>query len=207
MTSLTHFYHVYADGDWEEPLGDHLHTLRESELISNLDNFFVGIVGKVANRAKVKKMLGFAPIVAASEGWEQVTLRRLHGYAKKNDDKIFYAHTKGAWSRSQEANAWRASMTHYTVTRWRKCVDLLQNYDVVGPYWLKSNHEAHAEHDYFFGGNFWWANAKYIRTLPALRNENRWQAEGWIGLNRPNAYNMRKGIPVEDNFWRNREST
>jgi hypothetical protein len=58
----------------------------------------------------------------------------------------------------------------------------------------------HSEHKHFFGGNFWWARTNYLRALPPVEVEHRWQAEGWIGLADPSVKIMREGFPTWGNF-------
>jgi hypothetical protein len=204
---LTHFYHVYADGDWVTPATEHIEELYMSGLLDNLDDMFLGIVGTPDNRDRVKRELPGVCVAEADTGWEQVTLQALHQFAQTDDGAIFYAHTKGAWSRSDLATHWRVSMTHDTVTRWQECVTALETVDAVGPYWLKSDEPEHADHDYFFAGNFWWARSEYVRGLHPVGLENRYQAEGWIGLGQPTAHNMREGLSFWGNFWSPDEAT
>lgn len=197
---LTHFYHVYADGAWQTPVREHLHALTVSGLMENLDEVFVGIVGSVANRAAVKKDFPAVVIAEADEGWEQVTLQKLHDYAQHHEAKIFYAHTKGAHQPGSFRDDWRRAMTYHTVTQWRECVNALDVLGVAGPYWMNSDLPEHTNHKSFFGGNFWWARSNYLRALPPVGVEHRWQAEGWIGLAGPSVKIMREGLPVLGNF-------
>ena len=198
---LTHFYHVYADGDWLTPATEHIEELAMSGLLDNLDDLFLGIVGSRENRRKVKRALRHQVVVEADEGWEQVTLNAVHDFAQIDSGAIFYAHTKGAWSNSELARQWRVSMTYDTVTRWQECVKALTMVEAAGPYWLKSWEPEHVDHDFFFAGNFWWARSDYIRTLSPVSVSNRYQAEGWIGLNKPTVKNMRDGYSFWGNFW------
>ena len=198
---LTHFYHVYADGDWLEPATQHIEELAVSGLIDNLDDMFLGIVGSPENREKVERELPGVSVAWRATGYEQVTLEKVHEFAQTDDGAVFYAHTKGAWSKSDLAKQWRVSMTNDTVTRWPECVSKLQTYDAVGPFWLKSSEPEHAHHDHFFAGNFWWATSKYIRSLPPVKTDHRFQAEGWIGLGVPKVFNMREGLATWGNFW------
>lgn len=199
----THFYHVFADGLYNEPMTEHVEALKQSGLLENLDSVKVGLVGAKENRERARKLLPEHEVVAeAVTGWEQVTLEKLHEWSSDNEGAVFYAHTKGAWSKSELARQWRTSMTHDTVTRWRECVAALETHDAAGPYWLKSKEPEHADHEYFFAGNYWWARTQYVRTLPPVKNYNRYQAEGWIGLKQPTVENMRDGQSFWGNFWR-----
>jgi hypothetical protein len=203
---LVHFYHVYADGHWREPALAHVEALHSSGLIDELDDMFVGIVGNPDSRGGVKLDLPGVVVAEADDGWEQVTLQALHAYAKENSAKILYAHTKGAWSNSELARQWRVSMTHDTVTRWREAVEALDLVDTAGPFYIQSRDREHAEHKHFFGGNFWWARSQYLAKLPQLKNEHRFQAEGWIGLSSPTVTTLRGGQPTWGNFGGNGEA-
>ena len=197
---LAHFYHVYADGAWEAPVEEHLHALTVSGLLDNLNDLFVGIVGSPENRTSVKVRFPAVVVAEADTGWEQVTLAKLHEYAMNHDGKIFYAHTKAAHQDDRYRARWRRAMTYDTVIRWRDCVHALDIVDVAGPYWMISQDSEHKNHQHFFGGNFWWGQAKYLRGLAPVGLEHRWQAEGWIGLNAPSVKIMREGIPSWENF-------
>jgi hypothetical protein len=211
VTRLTHFFHAYADGNFSTPIREHFTAAREAGLLGALDSVRVGLVGSAENRARVLALLDdlsvpVMVVATAETGWEQVTLRMLHKFAKQDDGKIFYAHTKGASSRDKVAHPWRVSMIHDTVTRWRECVEALDNLDTAGPFWLKSEREEHVDHKHFFAGNFWWARSDYVARLPALKNEHRFQAEGWIGLGVPSVRIMREGLSTWGNFWGNDEA-
>jgi hypothetical protein len=197
---LTHFYHVFADGDWVKPAQEHLKALLTSELFPELESVRLGIVGSRENRLKISETLPGVVVAEADAGWEQVTLQNLHDFCQTDDGAVFYAHTKGAWSNSELADRWRASMTHDTVTRWRECVEHLETVQACGPHWMRSLMPEHREHEYFFGGNFWWARSDYVRTLDPVKTNTRFQAEGWIGLNNPSVTNLRIGEPTSSNF-------
>lgn len=199
--TLAHFYHVYADGHWAKPAEEHFTELDRSGLMDELDDVFLGIVGTPENRALAKKQLPGVVVAEQDTGWEQVTLEALREHATLNDGAVFYAHTKGAWSNSDLADAWRISMTYDNVARWRECVEALKTHDAVGAYWLRSDEPEHREHDFFFAGNFWWANNRYIRSLPPVRNDTRYRAEAWIGLGNPRVSVLRAGYSYWGNFW------
>ena len=203
MVELTHFFHVYVDGNYRRAVKEHLRAMQNSGLNDALTSRKVGIVGTPPRREEAKRMLADFEIVAeADSGWEQVTLEKLREFAHENVGAIFYAHTKGATNTSHVAQPWRISMTHDTVTRWRECVEALETCDAAGPHWITSTQSEHARHKFFFGGNFWWATTDYLRRLPKLENEHRFQAEGWIGLADPKVKNMRPGEPELGNFAR-----
>ena len=54
---LYHFYHIYADGQWQIPVSQHIAALKKWDLINNLAAFKVGIVGTPENRTQVIQYL------------------------------------------------------------------------------------------------------------------------------------------------------
>lgn len=177
---LASFYHVYADGEWEAAAQEYSSALAVSHFPGER---FAGLVGNVANCRRVKQFLPLKSVIAQAEaGFEQVTLRALHEWAKSQapDAVILYAHTKGAaFSAGDErARRWRHAMVHETVMTWEAAEHYLGHYDVVGAGWQE------APNCHFFG-NFWWATAGYLATLPPVKNENRYQAETWLGSGNP----------------------
>jgi len=180
---IRHAYHVYAGGvAWRDAVQDHLDALRHGGLADELLGIHVGLVGPAPARHEaldvISEVLPVTIIGQADEGWEQVTLsgvRELARYAWAGD-QILYAHTKAASDPVPINVAWRKSMTYWNVIRWREAVAHLSDADTAGCHWIVDGHR-------FFGGNFWWANADYLATLPPLEYSSRFMAEVWIGEN------------------------
>ena len=82
-------------------------------------------------------------------------------------------------------------MTRHVITGWRDCLDLLGQVDAVGCHWLPPQDGLWP----FFGGNFWWATAAYLRQLPELDWTTRWRAEDWIGIGQPKVHDLLPGWP------------
>jgi hypothetical protein len=196
---LAHFYHVWADGAWQDPLAEHLAALKASGLGAALDYKAAGIVGRPANcQAAIAELGGWQIAATAAAGHEEVTLRKLHAFAAL-DGKAFYAHTKGAADPSRRNILWRRRMTYYCAGKWEQAVAALDEHDCAGPHWLT------AERYWgcpvppwrcWFGGNFWWANLSFLRRLAPLADGDRWEAERWIGASGPvDAHNMLPVLP------------
>lgn len=173
---ISHFYHIYADGQWYEPVSEHINAIQKYGLSENLTNFFVGFVGSKENISNVKDFLSnkikYSIVDEQPEGWEQVTMEHLRNYIQENDGYTFYAHTKGAHDPSQINIEWRKSMTFYNIVNWRFALAKLKFADTVGCHWCNNA---------FWGGTYWWAKNEYLRQLPPLKYDNRWRAEEWIG--------------------------
>jgi len=195
LRPLAHFYHVFADGLWQQPAVEHVKRLANSGLLRQLDGMYVGVVGSPGARAEVRHRLPGVIVAEADEGWEQVTLEALRTFVEDFDGHVFYAHTKGAWSQTALAERWRRAMTEETVGAWEKCVRALDRAEAAGPFWLRSPEPEHVLHDHFFAGNFWWARSEYLRKLGPVRVSSRFDAVGWVGLGGPSVVNMSEGLP------------
>ena len=184
---IHHFYHIFADGKWQEPVHEHIRALKMG-LLDNLTSFHIGIVGSRRNRLAVKLWLaeqGLLYVICneSDTGWEQVTQIPLHSFALNNEGYVFYAHSKGAANVSDTNTKWRRSMTYYNVLRWQTAVEKLnEGYDAAGQHWMFPSHHSPEHKGWpFFGGTFWWTSLKHIRTLGEPSLEHRHIAEGWIG--------------------------
>lgn len=181
MTPIHHYYHVYADAAWEEPVREHLAALTESGLSKWSDlSLNVGIIGAPENVERVLAHLGQRDLAwrcvgSAEQGWEQLTLSALWSDSKSRDGIALYGHTKGAHDTNSFNQAWRRRMTYFTVVRWREALAALEHYDAYGCHWIN------LEGSWIFGGNFWWTHMKHLRHLDPPSLENRWKAEEWVG--------------------------
>ena len=202
MMTLAAWYHIYADGAWQGPLGEFLEVYCDSGCPAPMH---FGIVGSEEHVDRVRDT-GVIPYAMAAAGNESVTINALRVYAQTHDGAVLYAHTKGAHDNTDFRARWRRSMTNRVVARWRENLALLETGDVdaVGCHWLTE--EVFGADMFgqtlppFFGGNFWMATTAYLRTLPPCPPEPRWEAERWIGLNNPRVVDLLPGWP-HDNRW------
>jgi hypothetical protein len=181
MTPIHHYYHIYADGAWKDPVSEHTDALRESGLEDYPDfRLHIGLVGNAENVQRVRDYLRskeFAWNLAgwSEKGWEQLTLAAVANDCQHNEGLVFYAHTKGAHAPGKFNTAWRRRMIYFNITRWKDAVTSLKTCDAYGCHWMG------LEPNWFFGGNFWWTHTRHIRLLDPVQLENRWRAEDWIG--------------------------
>jgi hypothetical protein len=193
VSSIKHFYHLYIDGDaaWEPIALEYAQALEVANFPVTPS---VGLVGK--DRGNAKQWLarqGWPVVAEADTGFEQVTITALQAELGWPDDAaVLYAHSKGAWRNMPNEDQWRRSMLWHLVIGWRNCVELLSTCQVVGCHWM-GNH---------FAGNFWWAQAGYLRSLPpvyGITEAERGQAETWIGLGEPTVANLVAGFASSEN--------
>lgn len=212
--NILHWYHVYAEGAWAGPITEHINALAESGLGYELDEFIVTLVGQKHDRDMARysfeRKCEKAGIPAPSwshftEGFEQTSLlglqRMVNGTSR--EQAVLYAHAKGAFHEVAGRNAaWRKGMTEKLVGGWRECVDNLGEFQTVGCHWITPEEYHDPDHEPprfiyspFYGGNFWWARASYLRTLPPVPADTRYDAETWIGLGNPQACDLSPGWP------------
>ena len=156
MTSLHHFYHVYADGWWETPVTEHFDALVRFGLYDRLATLRVGFVGTPDNVQRAKDFITSLNVtyeVAAetSEGWEQTT---------------------------------QISMEYYNFVRWEVAVAHLDSgKKIVGCHWFNGGPAENPEwgHGGMFGGTYWWTTCAILRQNVRPTTDHRFAAEHWIG--------------------------
>src|SRR5215469_4637354 len=203
----TVYHHVYAAGAWRQVLGGNIQAMWDSGLLDDADTRImrVGIVGPPAERARVisylQRHVSCAVVAEADEGFEQLTLDALYEDAQREAwDIALYLHTKGATYAGAGpevsfVHAWRTSMLRGVVHGWKHCEELLEDVDAVGCHWLTAEEYPEWVENPFFGGNFWWARADYVRTLERCERDARHRAEAWIGTGAPAVADLAPGWP------------
>ena len=121
------------------------------------------------------------------------------------DIQVLYLHTKGVSYISDKPSIrdWRKMMTYFMVTRHRTCEHLLASgvVDTIGvnfQYMLFPH----------YWGNFYWASASYLTTLPVIAHgSSKYYAENWL-LSNPRArpyclHHQAKHFPDTVNYTEN----
>lgn len=110
--------------------------------------------------------------------FEGQTIKKLWDYCQTFDGYVFYFHNKGMSSYGTHIpgglSDWKRLMHYFNVEKWKDCIAKLdEGYDACGINLLKEenlNQDTFTEEQKFlcnhFAGNFWWATAKHIRSLP-----------------------------------------
>jgi hypothetical protein len=199
--NLAHWYHVYAAGDWTEPVSEQVDALLKADFTGPV---YLGLVGQPFWRAAAVDAFSPLPDVKvaaeADEGYEQVTINALREWVQRNDGAVMYAHTKGSSDVTKFRADWRRSMCRRVVSDWRANLEALEDHDAVGCHWLTPEEFPGAIHTPFFGGNYWMARCDYLRKLPGCGPGDRMNAELWIGLAKPRALDLLPGWPNENLF-------
>ncbi len=173
------FIHSFSRGPHSPVLAELLYAVEMSGLLGKLDRLYVIHIGEqvplpgIARRYPGKVRL----VDYSSNGGlnERATLNLVRNFCEVHSSaRILYLHTKGASHDPPDPNVgdWRRLMVHFLVERYFECLDALDTSDVVGCNLLERPHR-------HFSGNFWWANAKFLRNLPPVPAGNRHEAEWW----------------------------
>jgi len=130
---------------------------------------------------------------------ENLTIVMVEEWLKNHPDEayILYFHAKGSTHPISDPvrNRWRGCMERNLISKWKNCVsDLATGSDAAGCHWMSwGNYPQMPKGQSIFGGNFFWAKASFLRTLPSIFStdrvkqsgilalESRYESEVWIG--------------------------
>lgn len=119
--------------------------------------------------------------------YEGSTLKELWWFSKVNSARpVCYVHAKGIFSASVQVKLWREILNEIHINQWRQRLDDLRGYDVVGMADATTPlGDTVLDEPTHTSGNFFWADSKYVATLPQPLYTDRYRYEKWIMLNQP----------------------
>jgi len=200
------FWHNYLKNDWQSIIQNQLNRIKEHNLYDRADNFFCGVYSESDNDFysfldlinKFDKDQKINVVRYSSNKFEYNTLINLQNYCKLNNDGcVLYFHSKGTSKthQSESLKSWRECLEYFNIDNWKKSVQILQSKgsDVVGTLYVTECVSANKVFKNYYSGNFWWADVRYINTLPnisliysnTVNNsdfiDHRMECELWIG--------------------------
>lgn len=199
------FYHLYQINNWKNLFDEQVHKICSSNLYANADLLHIGLNGDQNLPYTLPKIEIHKNKIQTSE---TDTLYSLWSYANQNPDaKILYFYNKGVThfnhgSWFYTTNSWRLYMEYFLIQRWKDCIEKLESYDTVGTEFMKQsnywdgNNNWREEFNWHYSGNFWWANASYLKNLDPdylfsnEENNIRMRAEFWLCTNKPKYFNF-----------------
>jgi GR25 family glycosyltransferase involved in LPS biosynthesis len=173
------FIHSLTRGGDTSILEELLDAVERAGLLQVLDRLYVVNVGEAATVPPARTRPGKVRLINYSKDphlYEKPTLDLLRTFSAFHEDaKILYLHTKGASHEGGTARFadWRGHMLHFLVERFPRCLESLERSDVVGCDLLPRPRP-------HFSGNFWWANARYLRRLDPVPAGDRHAPEWWV---------------------------
>lgn len=196
--NLAVFYHIkpgppinpaFACGMFAEQM----RAMKDSGLLSNCQRVFIGVNGDNADVAAIELRsppdCKIVPHGTAARS-ELPTMHYMQEWLADHPDwYVCYWHAKGVshYPPDDLHRNWRKCMERVVIVNWRACVkDLESGFESVGAHWLTPQQYPGIVKAPFWGGNFWWAKASFLLTLPKLRKnsearEQDFDAESWIG--------------------------
>jgi len=176
--------------------------LEDSGLLAAASEMIVGINGPESESREYAGLVIPAKAKLVMHGpksfAENLTLVEIEKWVPTHKDwYVLYFHTKGATHAIGTDYAafsakWRRCMMEELVYGWKRCVSLLDSgIEAVGCHWLTGQGWDHSQH--YFAGNFWFAKASYLATLPSIYKraritesgighpDSRFESEVWIG--------------------------
>jgi len=212
MEKIKIFYHLFAcTHEYRLWLDEQLGLIRDSGLlklskvdisITHSNDINVPEVEDYLTR-NFKDVVGRIKSVPANtvNFYEGHTLDEIYKFACENEGyKILYFHSKGISKASPESKIHfdpenfpckniynrRRHAQDFCIRNHEKCIENLDKYDVVGPYF-------ELEPVPNFEVNFWWANSSHIKNLQPPLTEHRYSANiKWDTLGRFSAWRYRR---------------
>lgn len=185
---------------------EQMHALTSSGLADAAKEMIVGINGG-------RESLDVARIIMPSKARfvlhgleskaENLTIVEIEKWLPGHGDwYVLYFHAKGCTHAPgpvlDQRTLWRRCMERHLVWNWKRCVnDLNVGFEIVGCHFMEP--PATPPTQYIFAGNFWFAKASYLATLPSIylrarikesgiaAAESRYESEIWAmnGAYRP----------------------
>lgn len=181
------FMHVAMAGHWRQIVDEQILKLKASGLWDKTEALFIGLLGPSSEPLSFEDpKLRLRYLGEDFEPAELPTLAWLQSFCLDHDGLVYYQHTKGVFRQGLGQEQWRRCMEHFVIHEHQQCIEALADHDLCGINWGDRGWCR------FFGGNFWWARAQYIRTLPDIHSLTlrpgldpapRHVCERWIGEN------------------------
>ena len=198
MKPILVFAHNYINYNWFEIVEEQLSKLVNSGLYNRATEIYYGAYAhdqfqlfKFIDLVKFwdtknKIRITIHPI---NDGERQTMILLQEIIKSYPDAHVLYYHTKGITSllnhiddvgdvEYKNIESWRHVLEYFDIELWQDCIKALDEVDVCGALYVSKG----SPWNYFFSGNFWWANSKYLNTLPDMKlRDNRMGCELWIG--------------------------
>jgi hypothetical protein len=182
--NIVGYIHICQKGNWQKSYDILMDSIKKHGLYDRVHELRVGIVndkGILIEDKRLEDPKINIIYIGNSKNYERPTLLHMKKYSfiDSPNTLYFYLHTKGirhfGTKNEETVVTWIKDMLYWNIQLWKKAVDVLQKYDTYGcNVSKKTNH---------YSGNFWWATAKHVQTLPNKIPEYYTAPEDWITLN------------------------
>ena len=189
------YIHICQEGDWQKPFDLIMNSIKNYGLFNETVEIRCGIVsnsGIFKNDTRFDDPKIKIIYTSTSNFYERKTLEHMRQYADIDspNSKYWYAHTKvishfgkGNFHKEKCIIDWINLLNFWNFEHWRIAVEKLNDYDTYGC----SGCNIHHLH---YSGNFWWARASHVKTLPLNIGQGYTDPEFWICINNNKMYNI-----------------
>lgn len=197
------FFYCFAINDWKIRLSRQINRIVSSGLYDGADELFLFVTDTSGQlQQEVKSLIANLPKIflnytTTNYGEGFLALSKLDELSREpKDRKILYFHTKGVFNKYKNfatkeideikikgVDCWVEIMEYHLIDKWKDCVDLLDENDIVGT----------SCHGYWWWGNFWWTKSSHVRKIPPIKNfynGSRWSVEAWIHESAPDKHEI-----------------
>jgi len=185
------FYHIFCNKDTHKIVQDQIGKILFSGLYNKVTQIKCFLVGEQTYIEQIQTIINnsgkkfkIEEIGVNDTTYERFTLLKIKKYISP-DDVFLYIHSKGI-NRIDNPNIyyWRTLLEYFLFVKYKDCLDLLTQYDVVGLPYFKRSIGPH------FSGNFWWANASYYLNLPESIDADYYAPGAYLFKNNPTYKDM-----------------
>ena len=168
------FYHCACMGHWREVMDSHFKLFESVGLTEKIWGCVLGDgddgqeAYRIADRYGIQFVNEQTFLIPSNglDAYEVPTLCLIERWAQDNPQGVcLYAHTKGVSAPHDEIKQdWRRLMDACVIENWYANLRMIQDVDAIGVDWQDSTTDPH------FSGNFWMAQADWIRGLMPIRD-------------------------------------
>lgn len=174
------YFHICQTKHWERSFDFIMNEIKKSGLYEATTEIRCGIVnndGKIIYNSRFNDPKLKIVVYASSSDYERPTLLHMRHYSNTDPSNTayWYVHTKGLrhYGTIIEQNVvdWIILLLYWNISQWRLAVNMLNYYE---------SYSCNAVGNTHYSGNFWWATAPYIHTLPNTIGSDYVAPEFWI---------------------------
>jgi DNA-binding ferritin-like protein (Dps family) len=174
------YFHICQTTHWERSFDFIMNEIKSSGLYDATTEIRCGIVnnnGNIIYNERFNDPKLKLVVYASSADYERPTILHMRHYSNTDPSNTvyWYAHTKGLrhYGTIIEKNVvdWIILLLYWNISHWRLAVNMLNYYESYGCNAVGNTH---------YSGNFWWATATYINTLPSSIGSDYVAPEFWI---------------------------
>jgi len=193
MHKLYVFWHIYISDTDQRRRSTAMNIIRrqhkrlsDSGLVAAVEKVYIGYVSRSAFPCEeILANPKFEIAAVAESGNERITTSLMHTWCntpEADGAAVLYMHNKGeSHPEHAPAHSWAKACEYFTIDRYRDAVGRLSTYETAGPF-LVGHHLSYYNNCaiWHYSGNFWWAKASYIRSIPPPRTGRHSCGELWV---------------------------